>query len=406
MSYDLETIREDFPALRQKVNGEPLVYLDSAASALKPRAVVDALAHFYSYEASNVHRGVHYLSAAATDSFEQGRRTVQSFLNASSEEEIVFTKGTTESINLVAQSWGRAHLNSGDEVLLSEMEHHSNLVPWHMLAEEKNLKIRYIPVTDQGELDLSSLDELLNKKTKLVSVTHCSNTLGTINPVEELIEKAHSVGAKVLVDAAQSVTMIPVDVQKLNCDFLAMSGHKLFGPYGIGVLFGKREILESMPPYQGGGSMISEVTLEKTTFNDPPFRFEAGTPHIAGVIGLAAALDYIEGIGMGNIMEYEKTLTAEALRQLKAVEGLRLIGDAEVRGPVFSFVIEGTHANDIGEILDQKGVAVRTGHHCTQPLMKRFSVPATVRASFSIYSSKEEISSLVGAIEKSKEMLR
>lgn len=400
-----ESIRNDFPALTQKFNDKPLVYLDSAASALKPQSVVDRLAKFYAFEASNVHRGIHTLSAQATDEYELGRKKVQKFLRAKEDREIVFTKGTTESVNLVAQTWGKKFLKPGDEILLSEMEHHSNLVPWHLLVEEKEITIRYIPVTESGELDLTEMDRLLTEKTKLVAVSHCSNTLGTINPVKKIAKKAHEVGALVLVDGAQSVTGMPIDVQDIDCDFFVFSGHKLFGPYGIGCLYGKAEILEQMPPYQGGGSMIEEVSLEGSTYNNVPFRFEAGTPHISGVIGLGAAIDYVSSIGMEKVFEHKVKLQKQVHNQLVEIPGLRILGASDSKLPIFSFVIDGIHANDIGEILNQEAIAVRTGHHCTQPLMKKMNVTATVRASFSIYNNTSDLERLCSGLIKSKEFL-
>ena len=398
-------LKAHFPALNQKVSDQRLVYLDSAASALKPKAVIDALTQFYSYEASNVHRGIHTLSARATKRFEEARCKIQKFINASEDREILFCSGTTGAINLLAQTWGKTYLKEGDEIVLSEMEHHSNLVPWQMLAKELGCRIRFIPVTDEGELDQTEYKKILNKKTKLVTVTHCSNTLGTINPVKEMAKMAHAVGAVFAVDGAQSITCMPIDVQDLDCDFFAFSAHKLFGPYGFGCLYGKATILEGLPPYQGGGSMIANVSLEETTFNEIPFRFEAGTPNISGAIGLGVAIDYVTEIGMDKIAAHEKELTVAAMEQLNQIKGLRIVGPKNNRAAILSFVIDGLHPNDIGEILDQEGVAVRTGHHCTQPLMKRFGVTATVRASFSIYNDHDDIDRLCRGVNKAKELL-
>lgn len=406
MSRSFAEIRKDFPALTRPVNGKPLVYLDSAASALKPKALVDAMAHFYAYEASNVHRGIHSLSAQATARFEEARIKVQKFIGAGEDREIVLTGGTTDSINLLAGTWGRKFLEKGDVIVLSEMEHHSNTVPWQMLAEEKGLRLKFIPVTAEGMLDLNAYGRLLGEGAKLVAVSHCSNTLGTINPVKEMAVLAHRAGALIAVDGAQSVTCMPIDVRELDCDFFSFSGHKLFGPYGIGVLYGKAELLEQMPPYRGGGSMISEVTLDGSTYNDIPFRFEAGTPNISGVIGLGAAIDYVRSIGMDRIYRHEQELSRLAVKKLSEVDGVKIYGPPENRTAIFSFTVDGLHANDIGEILDQEGIAVRTGHHCTQPLMKRYRIQSTVRASFSIYNNEEDIEALCRGLRKAKDLLQ
>lgn len=401
----MNKLRDSFPALRQKVNGAPLVYLDSAATALKPQEVVDVIAEFYAHETANVHRGAHYLSDRATQKFENARQAVCDFLCARNANEIVFTKGTTESINLVAQSWGRRFLRAGDEIILSEMEHHSNIVPWQMLAEDLGMKINYIGVSELGELDYAHYKELLNERTKLVSLTHCSNTLGTFNDIEKFISEAKKFGAKTLVDAAQSVTFHEIDVQRLGCDFLAFSGHKLYGPYGVGVLYGREALLNEMPPYQGGGAMISQVTKDKTTYLNAPQRFEAGTPNISGVIGLGAAIEYVTGLDRAKILKHEKELVQRASDQLKSIKGLRFIGESPTRVNILSFVVNGLHPADIGQILDQQGVAVRVGHHCTQPLMARFGVTGTVRTSFGVYNTVEDVDIFVSALKKAQELL-
>lgn len=407
MSY-LESatkIRAEFPALTQKIRGKSLIYLDSAASALKPWPVIERISHFYTYETSNVHRGAHYVADLATGFFEEARKKVQKFLGAANLEEIVFTRGTTESINLVAQTYGRKFLKEGDEILLTELEHHANIVPWQILASEKGLKVQFAKILDNGELDLNDFKSKLSSKTKLVAVSHCSNTLGTILDVKALAKLAHAVGAKILIDGAQAVANRKVDVVDLDVDFYAFSGHKLFGPYGIGVLYGKKDILEEMPPYQGGGSMISEVKVTGTTFNDIPHRFEAGTPHIEGVIALGTAIDYVEKIGYDKIHGIETELLEYATSQIKNIPGLRLIGEAKDKAAILSFVIDGLHHSDIGQILDQEGVAVRAGHHCTQPLMARLGITGTVRASFSIFNTKADVDALIKGILKAKEML-
>lgn len=402
---EFRNLRGDFPALEQSVYGRPLVYLDTAATALKPKSVIETLHDFYQRETANVHRGAHFLSHSATEKFEQSRVHVKKFIGAADEREIVFTRGTTDSINLVAQTFGRQNLKAGDEIILTEMEHHSNIVPWQILAEELALKIRWVPVDEAGELIVSEYKKLLNEKTKLVSLTHCSNAIGTVNPVQELTRMAHSAGAKVLVDAAQSVTFLPIDVQDLDCDFLAFSGHKLYGPFGVGVLYGKLDLLESLKPPHGGGGMIHLVTKERSTFLGSPQKFEAGTPHIAGVIGLGAAIDYVQSLGREAIGSREKLILNEAVKKLGSVKGLKFIGTSTTRTNIVSFIIEGLHASDIGQILDQQGVAIRTGHHCAQILMNRFSIPGTVRASFGVYNCTEDVDILVQALEKAKEML-
>lgn len=405
MPFNIDHIRDDFPALDQLIYGNYLVYLDNAASTLKTRGVIDAVKRHYKKETANIHRGAHFLSEQGTIRYEETRKALVDFINAKGPEEIIFTKGTTESINLVASSFGRKFLKEGDEVLLSTLEHHSNIVPWQLLRDQVGIKIVEIPINDKGEIIMDEYKRLLNPKVKLVSVAHISNALGTINPIKEMITLAHAQGARFLVDAAQSIAHDKVDVQELDCDFLAFSSHKMFGPTGLGVLYGKEEILEEMPPYQGGGDMIDLVTFEKTTWNALPHKFEAGTPHIAGVIALKEAINYIEEIGMGNIMKQEHALLQYATQELSKIEGLRIIGTSEHKSAIVSFVIDGLHHSDIGQILDKQGIAVRTGHHCTQPLMKRFGITGTVRASFAFYNTLHEIDQLVAGIKKAKAML-
>lgn len=403
--YPLEKIRSDFPILQRDIYGKPLVYLDNAASTLKPKPVVDVLSHYYLLEASNVHRGAHFLSDTGTRSYEQAREKVRRFLNAKQSSEIIFTRGTTESLNLVAQSYARENLGLGDGILISEMEHHSNIVPWQMICQERGCKLNVIPVLENGELDLSAFKQLLSPKVKLVSVVHTSNALGTINPIREIIKQAHSAGAKVVIDAAQAVSNQKIDVQDLDCDFLAFSGHKIFGPYGIGVLYGKAEILETMPPYQGGGSMIEDVTFAKTSYLHPPHRFEAGTPAISGALGLASAIDYVQSIGLESIHFYEAQLLHQATHQLKQIPGLRVIGEAKPKASILSFIMDGAHPSDFGSLLDREGIAVRTGHHCCQPLMRRFGISGTIRASFSIYNSFADVERLITALDKARRIL-
>lgn len=402
--FDVERIREDFPILRQQVRGKPLVYLDNAATSQKPKIVIDTITQYYLAVNSNVHRGVHFLSEQATQAYEGARDKARRFLNAADAREIIFVRGTTEGINLVAQSYGRAFLKEGDEIIISAMEHHSNIVPWQILCEQVGARLRVIPINDDGELLVDEYEKLLNERTKFVSVVHVSNVLGTINPVKQIIEMAHRFSVPVLIDGAQAAPHLPVDVQALDCDFYGFSGHKLFGPTGIGVLYGKAELLEAMPPYQGGGEMIRAVTFEKTLYNVIPFKFEAGTPHIEGAIGLGAAIDYLGGIGPERIAAYEQDLLAYATEALSAIPGLRIIGTAREKASVLSFVLDNVHAHDIGTILDQEGIAIRAGHHCAMPLMKRFNVPATARASLAFYNTKEEIDALVKAIYKVKEI--
>jgi len=404
-AYDVEAIRADFPILREQVYGRPLVYLDNAATTQKPTAVIDALVRYYHHSNANIHRGVHLLSERATEDYEAARATVQSFLHAREAREIVFTRGATEGINLVAQTYGRSKVGPGDEVLITAMEHHSNIVPWQMLCQEKDAHLRVVPINDFGELDLDEFRRLLTPRTKIVAAAHVSNALGTINPVREIISMAHAAGACVLLDGAQAVPHLPVHVQELDCDFYAFSGHKVYGPTGIGALYGKAELLESMPPYQGGGDMISSVTFEKTLYNKIPYKFEAGTPDIAGAIGLGAALDYVLQLGLKKIGVHEQQLLQYAASQIAAVPGVRIVGTAREKAGVLSFVMEGVHPHDIGTILDREGVAVRTGHHCAQPVMEIFHVPATVRASFALYNTKQEVDVLLQSIEKVKEIL-
>ncbi len=399
-----ELVRKDFPILRQTVHGKPLVYLDNAATSQKPQAVIDAIRNFYTGDCSNIHRGVHLLSERATASFEETRRKVQLFLNAADSREIVFVRGATEGINLVAQSFVRPRLAAGDEVLITAMEHHSNIVPWQMVCEEKGARLRVAPINDRGELILEEFERLLGPRTKLVSVTHVSNALGTINPVRHIIEMAHAREVPVLVDGAQAAPHARVDVGALDCDFYVFSGHKVYGPTGIGVLYGKAALLEAMPPYQGGGDMISSVTFEKTVYNALPYKFEAGTPNIAGTIGLGAAIDYVQGVGLDAIAAHEGELLCYATGAVSGIPGVRIIGTARHRAAVLSFVVNGVHPHDVGTILDQEGIAVRAGHHCAQPVMQRFGVPATTRASFAMYNTIEEVDALVRGIRNVKEV--
>ncbi len=403
--FNIDKIRADFPILKREVNGKPLVYLDNGATTQKPSAVIDSIVRYYTDMNSNVHRGVHYLSQISTDAFEITRKKVQAFIHAAEDREIIITKGTTDGINLIATCYGRAFIQAGDEIIISAMEHHSNIVPWQMLCDEKGCKIRVIPMNDKGELDMVAYENLLNEKTKLVAVTYVSNALGTINPVGQIISMAHQYGAVVLVDAAQAVQHIKIDVQNLDVDFLVFSGHKMYGPTGVGVLYGKEDLLNAMPPYQGGGDMIKEVTFEKTTYNELPFKFEAGTPNIEAGICLNEAIDYINSIGLESIEAHEFELLQYATEKLSEVSGIRFIGTAEHKCSVISFVIEGTHPYDVGVILDKLGIAVRTGHHCAQPVMDRFGIPGTIRASLAMYNTKEEIDVLVAGIQRAVNML-
>jgi cysteine desulfurase/selenocysteine lyase len=403
-ALDVEKVRGDFPILSRLVHGKKLVYLDNAATSQKPRAVIDAISGYYENDNSNIHRGVHFLSGLATEAHDHARGTVQKFINAADSCEVVFTRGTTEAINLVAQTYGRAHVSAGDEVLITAMEHHSNIVPWQILCEEKKARLRVAPIDDRGELLLGEFEKLLTPRTKIVAVTHVSNALGTINPVAAIVEMAHGRNIPVLVDGAQAIPHLRVDVQALDCDFYTFSSHKVYGPMGIGVLYGKASLLESMPPYQGGGDMISSVTFEKTTYNKLPYKFEAGTPDVAGAIGLGAAIDYVNHLGRENVAAYEHELLTYATHTLSAIPGLRLIGTAREKTGALSFVLEDIHPHDIGTILDQQGIAIRTGHHCAQPVMKRFGIPATARASFAVYNTKEEIDALAAGIQKVREV--
>jgi cysteine desulfurase/selenocysteine lyase len=402
---DVGRVRADFPILSESVrNGRPLVYLDNAATSQKPRQVIAAISRFYTSENANIHRGLHYLSERATTAYDAAREKVARFLGAGSPSEIVFTRGTTEAINLVAQSWGRSNLRPGDEVLVTAMEHHANLVPWQLVCEQTGATFRAVPITDRGELDLDAFDRLLTDRTRLFAVGHVSNALGTVNPVRELTARARARGALVLLDGAQSAPHMPVDVSELDCDFFACSGHKLFGPTGIGVLYGRMDVLDRMPPWQTGGDMIERVTLERTTWAAPPARFEAGTPPIAEVIGLAAAIDYVESVGLGAIGTWERGLLARATELIGALPGVRLVGTAREKAAVLSFVLEGIHPHDVGTVLDDEGVAVRAGHHCAQPVMQRFGIPATVRASFAFYNTLDEIDALVRGVERARKV--
>lgn len=404
MSLDLAAIRRDFPILDQQVNGHPLVYLDNAASSQKPNQVIDAISDYYRQDNANVHRGVHRLSQRATDAFEGARDKVRGFVNAKSDKEIIFVRGATEAVNLVAQSFVRPMLAKGDEVLISHMEHHANIVPWQMVCEQTGAQLKVIPMTTKGELDLSGLNDLLNERTKIMAIGHVSNALGTINPVKDMIAQAHAKGIPVLVDGAQAVPHMAVDVQDLDCDFYVFSGHKMFAPTGIGAMYGKQELLEQMPPWQGGGDMILSVSFAHTQYNELPYKFEAGTPHIAGAIGLGAAVDYMQMIGVNKIAQHEHDLLVAATARLEALDGIRIIGTAEHKASVLSFMIEGVHPHDVGTIFDQQGVAIRTGHHCAQPVMQFFGIPATARASFAFYNTFEEIDALVDGIKKVQEL--
>ena len=399
---ELKRIRADFPNLACQVHGQPLVYLDNAATTMKPTRVIEAITNHYRAETSNVHRGLHHLSMLATEKYEEARQKIVTFINAASEREIIFTKGTTEAINLAASSYGGHFLKAGDEILVSQMEHHSNIVPWQLLCQSRGLKLKVIPIDESGQLRMDKFSELLTDRVRLVAVVFISNALGTINPVRQVIEEAHDMGAVVLIDAAQAMAHLEVNVQELDCDFLAFSGHKMFGPTGIGVLYGKERLLEQMPPYQGGGDMIRHVTFAKTTYNSLPYKFEAGTPPIAQAIGLGAAIDYIETLGFSKIIEHESLVLAHATEKLGKIAGLRIIGTAAHKAAICSFSLENIHPHDLGTFLDQQGIAVRTGHHCAQPVMDFFGLPATTRASFSLYNSIEEVDLLAAAIEKAR----
>ena len=403
--FDVQRVRRDFPVLDQQVHGKPLVYLDNAATTQKPLAVIEAIENYYRRDNSNIHRGVHALSERATADYERVRVKAQQFLNARDSKEIIFVRGTTEAINLVAQTYGRKHVGKGDEVLITAMEHHSNIVPWQMLCEEKGATLRVAPINDRGELILEDFEKLLGPKTKIVAVSHLSNALGTINPVREITRMAHSRNVPVLVDGAQAAPRMPVDVRGLDCDFYAISGHKMYGPTGIGVLYGKTELLEAMPPYQGGGDMIASVTFDKTVYNRLPYKFEAGTPNIADTIGMGAAIAYLEELGLDQIERHEHDLLAYATQQVSAIPGVEIVGTAREKSGVLSFTMGPIHPHDIGTILDQEGIAVRTGHHCAQPVMQRFGIPATARASFGLYNTREEVDALVAGIHKVIEVL-
>lgn len=405
-SIDLSAIRKDFPILEREMRGKPMVFLDSAASSQKPEAVVGAMDHYYHHLHANVHRGVYQLSQEATDAFEKARHLVTRFINAPSDKEVLFVRGTTEGINLVASSFGRKFFKEGDEVIISAMEHHSNIVPWQLICEQTGAKLKVIPVSEEGELDMEAYANMLSEKTKLVAVVHVSNTLGTINPVEQIIELAHAQDVPVLLDGAQAIPHLKIDVQALDVDFYTFSGHKMFGPTGIGILYGKEKWLNAMPPYQGGGEMIETVSFEKTTFNELPHKFEAGTPDIAGAVGLGAAVEYMESLGHEAISQHEHELLVYGIEELKKIEGIRLIGTAKNKASVISFLLDGTHPYDVGTILDQMGIAVRTGHHCTQPLMDRLGIPGTVRASFAVYNTKEDIDRLVEGVKRAAKMLK
>jgi cysteine desulfurase / selenocysteine lyase len=406
IAFDVDQVRRHFPILNREVKGKPLVYFDNAATTQKPVEVIDALTSYYQYFNANIHRGIHSLAEEATAAYEATRDTVQQFINAKQREEIIFTRGVTESINLVAYTWARTNLKAGDEIIISGMEHHSNIVPWQLITEMTGATLKVIPVDDSGELMMDEFHKLLSEKVKLVSVVHASNSLGTINPVKEIIDAAHKVGAIVMLDGAQSTVHLDIDVQELNCDFFAISSHKVYGPTGIGVLYGKRALLEAMPPFMGGGEMIKDVTFEKTTWNELPYKFEAGTPNIADTVALKAAIDFVQRIGKKQIRMHEEQLLQYATEELQNIDGIRLIGTAKQKVSVASFVVEGIHPQDLGILLDNQGVAVRTGHHCTQPLMNRFGIPGTTRASFAMYNTKDEIDVMIAGLHKAIKLLR
>jgi cysteine desulfurase/selenocysteine lyase len=402
--FDVEHVRRNFPILAEKIYGKPLIYLDSAATSQKPQVVIDAMSRFLLKENANVHRGVHYLAERATEAYEDAQAKAQRFLNAAHVDEIVFVRGTTEAINLVAQTYGMKHVGEGDEVLITAMEHHSNIVPWQMLCEQTGARLRVAPINDDGELLLDEFERLIGPQTRLVAVTHVSNVLGTVNPIRRIIELAHSRGARVLIDGAQAVPHLKVDVRMLGCDFYVFSGHKMYGPTGIGVLYGRSELLEEMPPYQGGGDMILSVSFEKTVYNKAPYKFEAGTPNTAGAVGLGAAIDFLTGLGHDALTAHEEDVLAYGTHMLSAVPGLRLIGTAHAKASVLSFALDGVHPHDIGTILDREGVAIRVGHHCAQPLMSRLGVPATARASFGCYSTRQDIDALLASLGQVREL--
>jgi len=402
---NIDAIRSQFPILNREVKGKPLVYFDNAATSQKPQSVIDALVNYYTHYNANVHRGIHTLAEEATLAMEKSRDAAQEFINSESREQVIFTKGTTEGINLVAETWGRQNIGAGDEIIVSNIEHHSNIVPWQILIEEKGATLKVIPVNEKGELVIDEYRKLLNPRTRLVAVNHASNALGTINPVKEIIDAAHKAGALVLIDGAQSTVHLDIDVQGMDCDFFAFSSHKMYGPTGVGVLYGKKELLEAMPPFQGGGEMIKEVTFEKTTYNDLPYKYEAGTPNIADIIAFKAAIDFVNGIGKRNIKQYEDELLQYGTGQLKEIPGVRIVGEAKEKVSVISFIVDKLHPQDLGILLDNYGIAVRTGHHCAQPLMDCYRIPGTVRASFAVYNTKEEIDELVVGLKKAIKML-
>jgi len=402
---NIDAIRSQFPILNREVKGKPLVYFDNAATSQKPQCVIDALVNYYTHYNANVHRGIHTLAEEATLAMEKSRDAAQEFINSESREQIIFTKGTTEGINLVAETWGRQNITAGDEIIVSNIEHHSNIVPWQILIEEKGATLKVIPVNEKGELVIDEYRKLLNPRTRLVAVNHASNALGTINPVKEIIDAAHKAGALVLIDGAQSTVHLDIDVQGMDCDFFAFSSHKMYGPTGVGVLYGKKELLEAMPPFQGGGEMIKEVTFEKTTYNDLPYKYEAGTPNIADIIAFKAAIDFVNGIGKRNIKQYEDELLQYGTGKLREIPGVRIVGEAKEKVSVISFVVDKLHPQDLGILLDNYGIAVRTGHHCAQPLMDCYRIPGTVRASFAVYNTKEEIDELVVGLKKAIKML-
>ena len=404
VEFDVEKVRKDFPILHQMINGKPLIYLDNAATSQKPKNVIDAVETYYREYNSNIHRGVHTLSENATETYESSRLKIKNFINANSTKEIVFVRGATEAINLVAQSLGRDSLNENDEIIITELEHHSNIVPWQLLSQQTGAKLKFIPINNKGELIEEEYKKLLNKKTRIVAVGHISNALGTINPIETIITMAHEYGAKVLIDGAQAAPHTLIDVKKLDCDFYVFSGHKVFGPTGVGVLYGKKDLLEKMPPYQGGGDMIKMVSMKETQYNDLPYKFEAGTPNIAGVIGLGAAIDYVNEIGLENISTYENELLDYANQQASEITGLKFIGTARQKASILSFTLDGIHPHDVGTILNSEGIAIRTGHHCAMPVMEYFKIPATSRASFTFYNTHEEIDALIKTIEKCKKV--
>ena len=404
VEFDVEKVRKDFPILHQMINGKPLIYLDNAATSQKPKNVIDAIETYYREYNSNIHRGVHTLSENATEIYESSRLKIKNFINANLTKEIVFVRGATEAINLVAQSLGRDSLNENDEIIITELEHHSNIVPWQLLSQQTGAKLKFIPINNKGELIEEEYKKLLNKKTRIVAVGHISNALGTINPIETIITMAHEYDAKVLIDGAQAAPHTLIDVKKLDCDFYVFSGHKLFGPTGVGVLYGKKDLLEKMPPYQGGGDMIKMVSMKETQYNDLPYKFEAGTPNIAGVIGLGAAIDYVNKIGLENISQYENELLNYANQQASEITGLKFIGTARQKASILSFTLDGIHPHDVGTILNSEGIAIRTGHHCAMPVMEYFKIPATSRASFTFYNTHEEIDALIKAIEKCKKV--